>query len=1030
MKRSLFLFLMVLRFCANAQSPTWQFTGPSLFPTNISGQINGIGRVCQIKFSPTDSNLVYACSASGGLWKSTNAGLTWSNAGTDYLPVMSTSSVCLDHSNPNIIYLSSGDPNYYSTDYGIYKTTNGGSSWVLSNNGIGTRMAVELLMDPQDNLTLIAATSSGVWKTTDGGQNWTETLVGNQFTDLQWQPLQGSSVLYASAMNRFFRSTDKGSTWTEVVSGFSNLLGQGTRIGVSAADPARVYVAGVLGEGRIFMSTDTGKTFTVRYNNPSVSLTGYDTNGGGQGNYNFCFIANPNNPNQVYLASHNVWRSEDGGVNWSQLTNWWEEIHTDMHHFAFQPGNANALYNANDGGVWQSTNSGVNWTQRSNGLGATENYNAAVHPVFPNLISTGTQDNGELVYIDNVWKTNRGGDWTSRMMMDYSTQKRVYYHDELERRDLPSGGNQAYNLPAAILGSQLKHAFVANNPQIAFASGTQLWRTKNLQTANPVWETIHTFSNASIQALAGCKTYPNIVAYIRSNAMFISHNALDSIPTFTQKGLPVSGIAKDLYISSVDTNRVYFIMGAKVYRLTTPNGNFADYSTGLPPNLQFQRILGDDYSGLHHLYVMNAADIYYRNDTMSAWTLYTGNLPTIAGIKNMMMFNDGGADAKLYVSYYGRGVWETGLMNTNTCAIPAQPQAVYNNQQIILSWPNLSALGYGIQYRIEGEYAWHEASSSSNSYVIDSAKGCSRYEIRVRTHCATDTSVWSARTWLQTPSDALTTDFDGHQDIGAVGAVGDVCYNAQEQRYTVYGAGEDIWDKQDEFHFLYKKLANDVTISARVRRMGNSYPWAKAGVMIRETLTPDSKHAMCAMTPGNGFAMQWREQTNDWTSNKDTAGTTPGWVKLERSGNIVNSYFSLDGQQWDLLQSAIINMADTVYVGLAHTSHLDSTINDAEFDHIVINSIPLGLPSVENNGYAPMRIYPNPSRGELHLQLQENDGPIQLLFYSLEGKLIQTRHTRLKQQQADLQVDGLAPGTYFIQVKGQRNYISTWVIRP
>ena len=1030
MKRLFFLILVVFSYTTWAQSPTWQFTGPSLFPTNISGQINGIGRVCQMKFSPTDSNLIYACSASGGLWKSTDAGLTWNNAGTDYLPVMSTSSVCIDHSNPNIIYLSSGDPNYYSTDYGIYKTTNGGNTWVLSNNGIGTRMAVEMLMDPQNSSTVIAATSNGIWKTTDGGQTWTETLAGNQFTDLAWQPLQGSSVMYASAMNRFFRSTNKGDTWTEILSGFGNLLGQGTRIGVSPADPARVYVAGVLGEGRIFMSTDTGKNFTVRYNNPSVSLTGYDTSGGGQGNYNFCIEVSPVNANQIYLSSHNVWRSEDGGLNWSQLTNWWAELHTDMHDFAFQPGNPDALYNANDGGVWLSTNSGVNWTPYSNGLGATENYNAAVHPLYPRLISTGTQDNGELIYVDSVWKTNRGGDWTTKMIMDYSQQKRVYYTSELERRDLPSGGNQAYNLPSVILGSQLKHVFVANNPQIGFASGTRLWRTQNLQTATPVWDSIHGTGNAVIQALAVCKAYPNIVAYIKSNVMFITHNALDPLPVFTQKNLPAAGTATDLHISSVDTNRIYFTMGAKVYRLTNPNGNFADYSTGLPPNLQFSRVDGNNHSFKHDLYIMNAADVYYRNDTMANWVSYTGNLPTIAGLRNMMLFNDGGNDDRLYVSYYGRGVWEAPLVNTQLCTIPSQLAGVYNNKQIILNWTNTGALGYGIQYRLEGDYAWQTGHSVANSFVIDSARGCSRYEIRVRAYCANDTSIWSNRIVLNTPSDALSNDFDGHMDIGGVGAVGDVCYNALEQRYTVYGAGEDIWDKQDEFHFLYKKLANDVTISARVRRMGNVYPWAKAGVMIRETLTPDSKHAMSAMTPGNGFAMQWREQTNDWTSNKDTAGTTPGWVKLERSGNIVNSYFSTDGVQWNLLNSAVINLADTVYVGLAHTSHLDSTLNDAEFDNIVINSIPLSVSSIENEGYSPLRLFPNPGRSVLNISLEESDGLLQVMFYNLEGRLIKQGRTRLNNKMAQVDVSQLKAGAYFIKIMGKGTYVSGWVCAP
>ncbi|QLH44803.1 MAG: hypothetical protein HWD58_03830 [Bacteroidota bacterium] len=174
------------------------------FPSNLTGQINGIGRVCQIKPDPLNANTWYACSASGGIWKSSNNGQSWKVLGTDALPLMNTSSICIDYTNPDIIYFSSGDPNYYTTDFGIWKTTNGGQTWVQSNTGISTRLALELLMDPMDHLTLLAATSSGIWKTTDGGQTWSEKLAGNNFCDMKWNPHPGSSVVYASSMNKFF----------------------------------------------------------------------------------------------------------------------------------------------------------------------------------------------------------------------------------------------------------------------------------------------------------------------------------------------------------------------------------------------------------------------------------------------------------------------------------------------------------------------------------------------------------------------------------------------------------------------------------------------------------------------------------------------------------------------------------------------------------------------------------------------------------------------------------------------------------
>ncbi|HOZ50847.1 MAG TPA: hypothetical protein PLU17_03255, partial [Chitinophagaceae bacterium] len=372
--KSIVSFIVLVTISCNAliaQTSNWVFTGPSNFPTNISGQINGIGRVCQIKFDPNNNNTIYACSASGGLWKSVNAGNSWNQLGTDVLPSMNIASICIDYTNSNIMYMSSGDPNYYNDDFGIWKTVDGGANWAQSNTGIGNRMALELLMDSTNHLHLLAATTNGIWKTIDGGSNWTLKLAGNQFTDMQWKPGSGSSIVYASSMNKFFRSADRGDTWTEITSGFSGLLGLGTRIAVTANNPDMVYVGAVNDEGTIFRSIDSGLNFNIQYHDTSWSLTGYDSTGGGQGNYNFCLEANPSNANQLFLGSHNIMRSNDGGITWQKLTNWWQTVHTDMHDYAFQPGNSTQLFQANDGGVWLTTSSGVDWVQKSDGLGAT-----------------------------------------------------------------------------------------------------------------------------------------------------------------------------------------------------------------------------------------------------------------------------------------------------------------------------------------------------------------------------------------------------------------------------------------------------------------------------------------------------------------------------------------------------------------------------------------------------------------------------------------------------------------------------------
>jgi regulation of enolase protein 1 (concanavalin A-like superfamily)/photosystem II stability/assembly factor-like uncharacterized protein len=1028
MKKSiLWLLFSTLSGIIMAQTSNWQFTGPSNFPVNISGQINGIGRVCQIQYNPLNNNSLFACSASGGLWKSVDNGLHWFSMGTDGLPKMATSAVCIDYTDTNIIYLSSGDPNYYGDDFGIWKTIDGGNNWSQITNGIGNRMALNLEMDPANHLTLIAATSNGIWRTTDGGNNWTNVLVGNQFTDMCWQPQAGTSLLYASSMNSFFRSVDKGVSWTQIVSGFNGLLASGTRLAVSANNPALVYVGTVNDEGTIFKSIDSGLNFSIQYHDTSRSLTGYDTTGGGQGNYNFCLEANPSNANELFLGSHCVWRSQDAGLHWDKLTIWSQKLHTDMHDLLFQPGNSANLFEANDGGVWLGNNDGTTWQPRSDGLGATENYHAAVSPLYAGLISTGTQDNGELIYTGGTWKTNRGGDWTTKMQMDYSLQQFVYYFTDKKRRALPSGSGDLYNVPSSITSTVMRHAFSPDNQNLGYVSGTSIWQTKNLSDAMPVWTQI-TPVTSSAKAIATCAGHPNIFAYSLSSKFFITHNALDAVPVFSNALFPVTASATDIVISSVDTNLVFVILTNSVYRSTDGGLTFTDY-TGTLPAISQSRIFLDDYGGKFGLYCCNAQGVYYRNQTMSDWVNYSGALPTIAGITDFMYFNDGGVDARLYVSYFGRGVWETGLENFHTCQTPTINTSNVNGTQVQLSWNSVGAPQYEIEYRAIGDLSWINASSSSNSIQLSSLSGCTAYECRVRALCGSDASLWSIRTYFSTSSDPMNNDFDGHNDIGTVGAAGSVCYDAQHQRYTISASGADIWDQQDAFHFLYKQMQGDVTISARVKSIGNIYGWAKGGVMIRETLNADSKHTMCALTPGNGFANQWRTNTSDWTSNIDTAGKAPGWVKLERIGNLFTAYFSTDGNNWDVLNSTSIPMNNTVYVGLANCSHVDSTLNDAVFDHIVINDVALGNADIAVSN-SPIQVYPNPANDILHIQFLERPSQsTHYLIHDMTGQVVSREVLKITGNQSEINISSLPLGVYSLEIFGNQHHITQFVKR-
>ena len=154
--------------------------------------------------------------------------------------------------------------------------------------------------------------------------------------------------------------------------------------------------------------------------------------------------------------------------------------------------------------------------------------------------------------------------------------------------------------------------------------------------------------------------------------------------------------------------------------------------------------------------------------------------------------------------------------------------------------------------------------------------------------------------------------------------------------YTMTAAGTDIWDASDEFHFAYKEVSGAATIQARVLSVGHTDDWAKAGVMIRDSLDPNSAHVMMAITPVNGVWFGLRAAAGQSsTSIKDPNVTAPQWVKLERSsGGLVRAYYSADGSTWTQLALDVVIMKMPIYVGLALTSHNPDATCEASFTNV------------------------------------------------------------------------------------------------
>ena len=196
---------------------------------------------------------------------------------------------------------------------------------------------------------------------------------------------------------------------------------------------------------------------------------------------------------------------------------------------------------------------------------------------------------------------------------------------------------------------------------------------------------------------------------------------------------------------------------------------------------------------------------------------------------------------------------------------------------------------------------------------------------------ATFDNVSVTETVVTPPPTTLPTPWVG-ADVGAPSLAGSATYSAGT--FTVNGAGTDIWESADQFHFVHQTLSGDGEIVARVTAQETTTDgWAKAGVMIKQSTTAGSPYALLAVTPDHGVNFQ--HGFNENTVGPAVAAPN-AWLKLTRAGDVITSYTSTDGQTWTQVGTATVDLATDAQIGLFVTSHHAGALNTATFDNVVV----------------------------------------------------------------------------------------------
>jgi len=665
----------------NAQSTKlWKEVGPVApdMPNELSTW-NGIGRVNVIEISPTDPNLLFAGSAAGGIWKSSNNGGAWTPINVPSIPVIGISDIAISTKTPTVMYAATGDANgarpgdldgYPAFTYGVIKSTDGGNTWALtglSYDVIQNAIVSRLWIDPRDENIVVAATYSGIVRTTDGGKTWKQQISG-AYKDLVANP-SVPSVLYAStyALNggaQIQRSTDGGLKW-EVV--YSIPAANRIRLAVTKANPnvlgavAANYQTQAL-EG-VYKSTDGGKTFAELP--ASVNLLGWEATGRdnrGQGWYDLALEISPTNANVMLVGGVNIWRTTNNGSTWLLSAHWtgaggapW--VHADQHYFKFHP-TQNRLYATHDGGIARSTDQGISWRDISNGMKIQQYYGLATSNINPSITIAGAQDNGTALTKNNGSSFVHTLDGDGMMAaIDYVDPSLMYgsqYYGSFWRTT-NQGSNWSFVSSQSSRGESAA-AWVAPIAADPETQGTVYIGYRNVYkstNSGASWTRISNISSSvPTRWIAVAPSDPKYIYVSYDNALWYTTNGGKQ----WQQQTGLSGFIMSVEVHPTDPKTFFvalggFTAGQKIMKVS--NGTVTNITgTGLP-NVPCNTVVYQR-GGSNRVFVGTDLGVFFTDEGTGFWQPYGTGMPPLM-ITAMRLI---GPSNILRISTYGRGVWE------------------------------------------------------------------------------------------------------------------------------------------------------------------------------------------------------------------------------------------------------------------------------------------------------------------------------------------------------------------------------------
>lgn len=685
---------------ANVDNRSLEDEWESIGPFNISGRVLSVG------INPQADSTIYACTASGGLWRSRRLGLgvSWEKMDTGF-PVLGVSDIEFAPGDSTVMFIGTGEVyNYASTGtdgayrptrgsygIGILKSTDGGASWSKSldwtlQNERGVWM---IKIDPLNPQIVYAATTDGIYKSTNQGDSWSRVFDVIMATDIEIHPTRTNEILIScgnlnSEGKGIYKSMDSGQNWTKIGGELVEEFGGKIQLAFAPSNPDVAYasignsLSGVDGATWLYRSANFGTDWTL------ISNEDYSR---WQGWFSHDVSVNPQDEDDIIAIGIGVWRNFSD-LNFLDQVNSSTQIqgtppigmpdgppnysHSDQHFVTHHPEIENLVIFGTDGGVFLSFDGGNTFQSANGGMQTTQFYNGFSVSPSGDLAMGGLQDNNTVLYSGNpAWSKVVAGDGSWSAINPVNTDIVYGSSQNLNVRRSTNRGSSFSSLSFPVVDSPLfiaPYVLAPSNPNRMYFGSSTLFRSDNGGQTINVMSNIESILNNPIYSMEVsptdhnilyCATGPNPLDVVveEPQVIFTTNGGISFEET--SEDLP-NRIVNDVTIDPENSAIAYITLSGfgsdHVFKTTDFGQTWFSIDNGLP-DLPGNAILVNP-NNTDQIFYGNDISAYVSNDAGQSWETFDEGLPNASIVMDIKIAAE---DNSLWIATHGNGIYKRSL---------------------------------------------------------------------------------------------------------------------------------------------------------------------------------------------------------------------------------------------------------------------------------------------------------------------------------------------------------------------------------